>query len=235
MEARLGIPRFAPIHTRALATAHLRYHPTTNPLPASPIASVAGSAPRCSEGRMDERERGSRGLLIFSGLPGSGKSTVARLVARALGATYVRIDTIEQGLRELCSFDVQEEGYGLAYRIATDNLSLGQTVVADSCNPIELSRREWEEVARDAGVPFANIEIVCTDAAQHRARVESRRPEVAGLRLPTWTDVQEREYHAWTVTRLVIDTSSRTAKECANDLLHRLQETGYSTETPEET
>ena len=38
-------------------------------------------------------------LIIFSGLPGSGKSTIARALARRLGAVYLRIDTIEQAIR----------------------------------------------------------------------------------------------------------------------------------------
>ena len=39
-------------------------------------------------------------LIIFSGLPGSGKSTIARALAQQLGAVYLRIDTIEQAIRE---------------------------------------------------------------------------------------------------------------------------------------
>ena len=38
-------------------------------------------------------------LIIFSGLPGSGKSTIARALARRLRAVYLRIDTIEQAIR----------------------------------------------------------------------------------------------------------------------------------------
>jgi predicted kinase len=39
-------------------------------------------------------------LYIFSGLPGSGKSSLAKLLACERHAVYLRIDTIEQGLRE---------------------------------------------------------------------------------------------------------------------------------------
>ena len=86
-------------------------------------------------------------LFILPGLPASGKSTLAKLIAEEYHAVYVRIDTIEQGLRDLCNFEVQGEGYWLAYRIADDNLKLGRHVVSDSCNPTKLTRREWEEVA----------------------------------------------------------------------------------------
>jgi predicted kinase len=161
-------------------------------------------------------------LYIFSGLPGSGKSTLSQLVARQRKAVYLRIDTIEQAMRELCSFDVQGEGYRLAYRIASENLRLGVSVVADSCNPIELTRREWEQVARDARAEYINIEIVCSDSSEHRQRVEARVAEVPGLKLPTWGEIERREYHDWTVERVIVDTAGRSATECASDLISSL-------------
>lgn len=89
-------------------------------------------------------------LFIFSGLPATGKTTLAKMLAQHCQATYLRIDTIEQGLRDLCHFQVEGEGYRLSYRIARDNLLLGNSVVADSCNPIWLTRKEWQQVALDA-------------------------------------------------------------------------------------
>jgi predicted kinase len=162
-------------------------------------------------------------LYIFSGLPGTGKSTLCQLLARHVGATYVRIDTFEQALRELCSIEVQGEGYQLAYRIAADNLRLGISVAADSCNPIELTRREWERVAGDTGARHVNIELVCSDLREHRRRVETRLSTVPGLRLPTWHDVADREYHRWTVDRVVVDTFGRSERECLDELLAKVQ------------
>ena len=161
-------------------------------------------------------------LYIFSGLPASGKTTLSQLLARRVGAAHVRIDTIEQALRELCSVDVQGEGYRLAYRLAADNLRLGISVVADSCNPIELTRREWERVAANAGAQYVNIEVVCSDLQEHRRRVETRPSAVPGLRLPTWQDITEREYDGWTVDRVVLDTFGRSEQECLDDLLAQM-------------
>jgi len=166
-------------------------------------------------------------LYIFSGLPGTGKSTLAKLVAQHYRALYLRIDTIEQGLRDLCSLEIEGEGYRLSYRIASDNLLLGLDIVADSCNPIELTRREWEQVAREAEADFRNVEVICSDVAEHRVRLETRRqepPELLGLKLPTWDDVENREYHLWTVDRIIVDTAGRSVSESANELLAQLEE-----------
>jgi len=157
-------------------------------------------------------------LFIFSGLPGVGKSSLARLVASEYGAAWLRVDTIEQTLRDLCGYDPQGEGYRLAYRIATDNLRAGVCVVADSCNPIELTRDEWEAVATDNGVQAVNIEIVCSDRNEHRRRVETRLTDVDGLKLPTWADVEAREYHPWTARHITIDTAGKTPEESFEEL-----------------
>jgi predicted kinase len=165
-------------------------------------------------------------LYIFAGLPGSGKSTLAQELARRLDAAYVRIDTIEQALRELCSVDVQGEGYRLAYRVAADNLRLGRNVVADSCNPIELTRREWERAATDIGARYVNIEVTCSDRSEHRRRVETRPTTVAGLAPPTWEDVVSREYHPWSVARIVVDTAGDTPTRSVERLLADLRAVG---------
>ena len=161
-------------------------------------------------------------LYVFSGLPGAGKTVLSRRLASKVGAVHLRIDTVEQALRDLCRIAVEGEGYRLAYRIAADNLCLGVSVVADSCNPIELTRNEWETLARETKVRCVNIEVICSDALEHRRRIETRRSSVAGLILPTWEDVMHRDYHAWTRDRLVIDTARKTENESFEELLSKL-------------
>jgi predicted kinase len=152
-------------------------------------------------------------LYIFGGLPGTGKSTLARGLARERRAVHVRIDTIEQALRETRSLVDGREGYVVAYRVAADNLGLGLGVVADSVNPLEITRAAWRGVAARAGVPFVEIEVVCSDAAEHRRRVEARSTDVVGLRLPTWDEVMRREYERWATPHLVIDTAGTTEEQ----------------------
>ena len=161
-------------------------------------------------------------LYIFSGLPGTGKTTLAQSLASHIKAVFLRVDTIEQGIRDLCNFKVEGEGYRLSYRIAADNLKLGNSVVADSCNPIRLTRREWQEIALSNNAFYTNIEVVCSDTEEHKKRIKERECDIPGITLPTWKEVEEREYHAWDGGRILIDTAQQNRMESFNELLAKL-------------
>ena len=163
-------------------------------------------------------------LFIFSGLPASGKSTLAKLIAKEYHAVYLRIDTIEQALKDLCDIDVQGEGYELSYRIAEDNLKMENHVVADSCNPIALTRQAWEEIAKKNDFLFINIEIICSDKNEHRKRVETRNCEIKGLKLPTWQEIENREYHPWENERIVVDTANKSVDESRKELKEKIKQ-----------
>ena len=120
---------------------------------------------------------------------------------------HVRIDSIEQVLRN-AGCRVEGEGYAVAYAVAEDNLRAGRTVVADCVNPWPLTRRAWRSVAERAGVTALDVEIVCSDVAEHRRRVELREADIAGHALPTRQDVVERDCHRWDRDRLVVDAPS---------------------------
>lgn len=157
-------------------------------------------------------------LFIFAGLPGSGKTRLSQYLAGRVAAVYLRIDTVEQALRDLCGISVEGEGYRLAYRVAADNLRLGLSVVVDSCNPIALTRREWQKVAESESARMVNIEVICSDAEEHRRRVESREPEAPMLALPSWEDVVRREYHPWDKSRIIIDTAGCSVEASCAEL-----------------
>lgn len=155
-------------------------------------------------------------FVVLSGLPGVGKTTIARVAAPLIEAVYLRIDTIETALARsvLHIRPAEDAGYVAAYGLALDNLRLGRNVLADSVNPLAITRAAFAEVARTAGVLHLDVEIVCGDEAAHRERVESRAPDLEGQRLPTWDAVRLRDYEPWTTPRLVLDTA-RLAPEAA--------------------
>jgi predicted kinase len=152
-------------------------------------------------------------LVILSGLPGVGKTTIARELARAAGGVHLRIDSIEVALRETVE-RLYDESYRVGYAVAEDNVRVGRLVIADSVNPWPLTRAAWQAVATRAGVASLDVEIVCSDTTEHRRRVEVRHAQLASLGAPSWQDVVDRDYRPWDDRPLVIDTARLAVEDC---------------------
>lgn len=108
-------------------------------------------------------------LIVFGGLPGVGKTTIARDLARRMGAVFLRIDSIESALRESgrLAAGVEDAGYRAACAVAEDNLRGGRIVIADCVNPLRLTRDAWRAVAARAAAGILEVEVVCSDTAEH--------------------------------------------------------------------
>jgi len=148
-------------------------------------------------------------LVVFGGLPATGKTTLSRELARRLSASYIRIDTIEQTLKA-AGLAVGATGYTIANALAAENLKLDRTVIADCVNPALASRQGWRETALRYRARLVEIEIVCSDLAEHRRRVESRIADIEGLIQPKWQEVMDHDYEPWDRDRLVLDTAGKS-------------------------
>ncbi|QMT59402.1 AAA family ATPase [Legionella sp. PC997] len=150
-------------------------------------------------------------LIVFGGLPGTGKTTISKIIAQRLKAVYLRVDTIEQALINLDEYSgkliVGSEGYLISYAVARENLTLGLNVVADSVNPIAITRQAWQQVAKQTDSDLIQIELICSDEQVHQSRVEGRIADIKGHKLPTWQAVLDRNYEPWDSKQIVIDTS----------------------------
>ncbi len=155
-------------------------------------------------------------LVVLGGLPGSGKTTIGRTVAESLTAAYIRIDALEAAMWR--SGISREEPTGLAAYVVAEAVAegcllAGANVVIDAVNPVEVARQAWRDLAARTDTPLRVIEVVCSDPAEHRRRVEARSGDLEGHYVPTWADVLEREYEPWSEPRLFVDTSGPPA-EC---------------------
>ncbi|TWI09800.1 AAA family ATPase [Bradyrhizobium daqingense] len=157
-------------------------------------------------------------LIVFGGLPGAGKTTIARELTARLAATYLRIDAIEQPLRD-AGLIVGAAGYAVANTLAAENLKLGRIVIADCVNPVQASRAAWRQTALRTGACIVEIEVICSEPALHRRRVESRLSDIDGHKLPTWDDVVNQTYEPWDREHLVLDT----AESSLDHLLDRVE------------
>lgn len=163
-------------------------------------------------------------LYIFSGLPGTGKSTLSAALAREFRVTYLRVDVVEQAMRVAGTWVDGPAGYIVCYDIASQNLRLGLDVIADTVNPIHETRQAWREVAESLEIPFLEIEVVCSDEREHRHRIATRVADIPGLALPTWEEVKSRHYEVWDRDHIVIDTAHQSVAESLVTLREKLDQ-----------
>ena len=174
----------------------------------------------------DEKYRSARSVLVVvGGLPATGKSTIAGILARQTKTPYLRIDRIEQAIvawSSSLSHPLGPVGYAVAYELAREQLQLGLDVIVECVNPITLTRDSWLRTADEAGAGIVEVEVVCSDESEHRRRVETRTSDVEGLLLPTWAAVVGREYEPWSREHLVVDSARMTASNAAQLIMSKI-------------
>ncbi len=158
-------------------------------------------------------------LIALAGLPGSGKSTLARALAARLRAVWLRVDSIEQAVRDAGIAEPGPAGYIAAGAVAEANLRLGHIVLADAVNALEIARQGWRDTAARAGAGCVEVEVACSDPMEHRRRVETRAVEVPGLVPPSWAEVAGRAWEPWPRPPLRIDTAGRGIEACVDEVL----------------
>jgi predicted kinase len=144
-------------------------------------------------------------LVLITGLPGTGKSTMAEEAGRTLGAPVLGHDWAMSGLRPYP--ELQEAldrmglrghrgvGWSLLWALARSQLRLGSSVVLDGvarAPEVEGTR----QVAREEGAESLVVMTSCHDAELHRARVEGRQRQIPGWYELDWAHVA-RARQSW--------------------------------------
>jgi predicted kinase len=150
-------------------------------------------------------------LLVLSGLPGTGKSELARGIGSRLRIPVLSVDPVESAILRAGiapGFTTGLAAYLVVEALADSHLSLGQNVIIDAVNAVEPAKDMWRKLATRHSAALKIVECCCSDQALHRARLEARRRGLAvNFREPTWDDVQKRriEYTPWAEPLLEVD------------------------------
>jgi predicted kinase len=167
-------------------------------------------------------------LVVFAGLPGVGKSTLAKALAERLGAAWLRVDSIEAAILKSGLEKSYESGlaaYIAVHDIAAEQLGLGLTVVVDAVNGVEEAREMWRELSKGMNVRRFTIQVVCSNGLEHRRRVEGRSAQTPPLPSVTWDEVVHREYLPWREPILSIDGADPPQENLERILSYCLEST----------
>jgi len=149
---------------------------------------------------MPDMKSPAASLVVLSGLPGTGKTTLGKMLSRQFGCFYLRADSVEapflSGL-PAGSQSVGGKGYEALINVARENLQLGHSVILDLVNPLHLTRAWMTSLAGQTKSELIQFELVMQDKETHRRRVESRQLDIPNQEIPSWQDVQAREYEKW--------------------------------------
>ena len=156
-------------------------------------------------------------LIVVAGLPGSGKSTMAGDLGRALNCAVLGVDQVEAAMWRAGvspSAPTHHAAYLVVGALAAEQFALGHDVIVDAINGPEPARAQWRDLAGRLDAELRFIVVECGDDRIYRDRVEHRSRNIGGFPEPTWEGVLRRraEFPPWTDERLTIDSvNSRAA------------------------
>ena len=152
-------------------------------------------------------------MIVFSGLPGTGKSTLTEAIGRELNIPVFAKDWLEASLVQSGLKAIVDEkplgfaGYELLTVLAERQFMLNQSVILDSVTSTKTIRDKWYKLAQHYGAKWRVIECICSDMALHRARLEHRQRGIPGWHELEWSDIEKvmQYYPAWEEEHLVLD------------------------------
>jgi len=155
-------------------------------------------------------------MIVFSGLPGTGKSTLAESIGRQFGTPVFAKDWLEAILLQNglgSTLDERNLGYAsyeLLTVLAERQLMLGQSVILDSVAGSHTIRQTWHRLADQYNAQWRVVECICLNEVLHQERLKARKRNIPGWHELEWSDVEKvkQYYQAWDEDRLVLDMAN---------------------------
>lgn len=128
-------------------------------------------------------------LWVFCGLPASGKSTIAKEVAKSLGIGVFRSDAIRKGLfgrqpqeqmdlpfeKGIYSKQASSLTYGKLLLLAQEEMEKGRSVILDATYGNRHQRNEVVRLAHDMDANLMLVECTCSEAVLKKRLIQRER------------------------------------------------------------
>jgi predicted kinase len=147
-------------------------------------------------------------LVIFSGLPGTGKSALAEKLARQLRWPLLCIDDVIGVVPENAGIEFWDSRVDILLDLVNTQLKLGLDAIVDSVF-MNMDRQHAQELARVHGARFLPIYVYLSDDKVWEERVTKRYNEMNDKDVATWDRIlhQREHFAAWEPgTALFIDS-----------------------------
>jgi len=137
-------------------------------------------------------------LIIFSGLPGTGKTTLSRKLAAHTQKPLLAIDTLFEIPENMlaCADPFWESLIHILLAFTEDQLALGLSVIVDSVFMGE-DREQARQLAIKHKADFKAIHAFNSDERMWEKRLTARQLQYPEIEMASWASVQEQRKDFW--------------------------------------
>jgi predicted kinase len=140
-------------------------------------------------------------LLLVMGTPGAGKSTVAKSLLKFYNLVYLDNNFIADNISNVSRVDedyrrLRKIVYDSLYRIAMENLKVGNSVLVDAPHVTHMRSQDWRaeisSLAIENGAALKIVRCYCSEEILKR-RIEARGEPRDRWKLDHWSQFMEQE------------------------------------------
>ncbi len=146
-------------------------------------------------------------IVIFSGPPGVGKSTLSYRLAQQTGWALITKDAIDRGLERIDTLN-GKAGYEVFFELSKLNLQNNVSIILDAVFTTESLREQISGIASKTHAEIYFIVCKCSEEKVWEERIKSRSEMVEGWTPADWQEVQKVKgiYEEWSYPHLLLDS-----------------------------